>query len=160
MSTSNRWTRGELADRAGVHPETLRYYEQEGLIPEPRRSAAGYRLYGPEYLQRLRFIQRGKELGFTLRDIRELFALRVDADTDCGDVRRMSEEKLADIEQRIRDLQRFRSALQQLIDRCGGEGPTGSCPILDVLETEALFDEVVPEAKHPSETSTTGDESS
>lgn len=149
MNSDDHWTRGELADRAGVHPETLRYYEEEGLIPDPRRSGAGYRLYGSHYLPRLRFIQRAKNLGFTLREIRELLELRVGEESDCGDVRRMGEEKLADIEQKISDLKRFRSALLTLIDRCDGEGPTGSCPILEVLETKDLFEEVVPKSDSP-----------
>lgn len=154
MNSDDHWTRGELADRAGVHPETLRYYEEEGLIPEPRRSGAGYRLYGSHYLPRLRFIQRAKNLGFTLREIRELLDLRVGEEADCGDVRRMGKEKLADIEQKISDLMRFRTALRTLVDRCEGEGPTGSCPILEVLETEDLFEEVVPHSGSTPEDTT------
>ncbi|RMD87435.1 MAG: MerR family transcriptional regulator, partial [Candidatus Dadabacteria bacterium] len=75
-------TIGKVATQAGVHVETVRYYEQRGLIPKPPRSAAGYRVYSEPYVERIRFIKRAQELGFTLKEIKELLFLRLDPDTD------------------------------------------------------------------------------
>lgn len=73
-------TRGQLAKAAGVHTETIRFYEQKGLIPEPGRSATGYRQYTDEYIGRIRFIHRAQDLGFTLKEIHELLSLRLAPD--------------------------------------------------------------------------------
>ena len=127
-------TRGEIADKADVNPETLRYYEQKELIPKPRRSDGGFRLYDEHYVGRLRFIQRAKELGFTLAEIKDLLDLRVEDDATCRDVKAQAEEKLDEVEGKIRDLERIRDALTQLAETCeGGGGPTSDCPILDAL---------------------------
>lgn len=131
-------TRGEIADRVGVNPETLRYYEKKELIPKPRRSDGGLRLYDDSYVDRLRFIGRAKELGFTLAEIKDLLDLRVDDEATCRDVKAQAEAKLEEVETKLRDLRRIRGALSALADACGGgEGPTGDCPILDALETES-----------------------
>ena len=130
-------TRGEVADKAGVNPETLRYYERKELIPRPRRSDGGIRLYGDHYVDRLRFIQRAKELGFTLAEIKGLLDLRVDEEATCRDVKAQAEAKLDEVENKLRDLRRIRDALTTLADACGDERkPTSDCPILDALETD------------------------
>ena len=127
-------TRGEVADKADVNPETLRYYEREELIPKPRRSDGGFRLYDEHYVDRLRFIQRAKELGFTLAEIKDLLDLRVDDTATCRDVKAQAEDKLDEVEEKIRDLHRIRDALTRLAKACeGGGGPTSDCPILDAL---------------------------
>jgi Zn(II)-responsive transcriptional regulator len=128
-------TRGEVADKADVNPETLRYYERKELIPKPRRSDGGIRLYDDSYVERLRFIQRAKELGFTLAEIKGLLDLRVDEEATCRDVKAQAEDKLDEVEAKLRDLRRIRDALTTLADACGGGGgPTSECPILDAME--------------------------
>ncbi len=125
---------GEAAEKAGVHKETIRYYERRALIPEPARRRSGYRIFTDEHVQRIKFIKRAQELGFTLSEIEDLLTLRVDDHTTCADVRQRAEKKLADVEEKITELQRIRDALQHLTDLCQGEGPTSECPILDAIE--------------------------
>lgn len=125
---------GEAAKKAGVHKETLRYYERRGLIPEPDRRRSGYRIFTDEHVQRIKFIKRAQELGFTLSEIEDLLTLRVDHHTTCADVRQRAERKLTDVEEKIAELQKIRDALQHLTDLCQGEGPTSECPILDAMQ--------------------------
>lgn len=125
---------GQLAKAAQINAETVRYYEREGLLPRPARRASGYRHYPPATVARLQFIKRSKELGFSLKEIAELLALRVDPHTCCADVKHRAEAKLADIERKLADLRRMRRALTQLVHDCRGEGPSSACPILDSLE--------------------------
>jgi len=129
-------TIGRLARSAGVGVETVRFYEREGLLAEPRRRESGYREYTVDVVQRLRFIRQAKELGFTLREIQELLDLRVAEDSTCADVRERARAKIADIENRIAALERMRSALERLARRCRGRGPTSECPILEELDSE------------------------
>ena len=133
-------TRSEVAERADVNPETLRYYEERGLIPDPPRSASGYRLYDGSYVRRLRFVGRAQELGFTLEEIKGLLKLRTGAEATCQDVKTRAEEKRAEVDEKIADLRRIRQALASLVEACaGGEGPTSECPILDAMQNEAAF---------------------
>ena len=125
-------TRGELARLAGVGIETVRFYEREGLLAEPARTPAGYRQYGEDVVARLQFIQRAKELGFTLNDTKELLSLRVDP--SCEDVKARAEAKIADIEEKIKTLQRMKKSLARLTTECGGKGGGTECPILDALD--------------------------
>ncbi len=127
---------GELAKQAGVNVETLRFYEREGLLAEPPRRASGYREYPPATVQRIRFIQRAKELGFTLREIKGLLELRVDPDTTCAEVREQAAEKIGEVKQKISDLQRIERALNKLMNSCRGRGPIDDCPILKHLEKD------------------------
>lgn len=136
-------TRGEIAEKAGVNPETLRYYERKELIPEPRRSDGGFRLYDENYVDRLRFIQRAKDLGFTLTEIKGLLDLRVDEKATCRDVRARAEDKVAEVEEKIRDLQRIQKALTRLADACEEDGPTSECPILDAMGEEGALEDVL-----------------
>ena len=141
----NEMTRGEVAEKAGVNPETLRYYEREELIPTPRRSDGGFRLYDEHYVGRLRFIKRAQDLGFTLAEIKGLLDLRVDDGATCRDVQAQAEEKLDDVKEKIRDLQRIRDALTRLAAACeGGGGPTSECPILDAMEREDVLNDILP----------------
>ncbi|HEX3157928.1 MAG TPA: heavy metal-responsive transcriptional regulator [Gemmatimonadaceae bacterium] len=127
-------TIGELARRAGVNVQTVRYYERRGLLEEPQRRDSGYREYEPDALDRLRFIRRAQELGFTLTEIGELLALRLDPSTTAADVKARAEEKIQEIDGRLRDLEQIRHALTHLAGRCrGGRGPTGDCPLLEAL---------------------------
>ncbi len=127
-------TIGRLAKSVGVHVQTIRYYERKKLLPSPRRREAGYRQYGPEDVQRLRFILRAKKVGFTLNDISVLLALRVNPRTGCEEVRTIAREALRHIEERMQELARFRSALNDLLAQCSGKGPSSDCPVLELLE--------------------------
>ncbi len=107
---------GQLAEAAGVHVETIRYYERRGLLPEPPRTAGGYRQYGADDLWRLEFVGRAKALGFTLTEVGEL--LKVGMRGDAGSVRAMVLRKLEAIEERQRDLAEVRARLARLADIC------------------------------------------
>ena len=127
-------TIGELAKAAGVHIETVRYYERCGLLPEPARRPSGYRVYAEATVARLRFIKNAQELGFALAEIEKLLALRVDANTNCAEVRRQAEAKLLEVERKLQTLQAIQAALTQLVTACERDGAQGECPILEVLE--------------------------
>lgn len=126
-------TIGQVARLADTGVETIRFYEREGLLDQPARRPSGYREYPADVVARLRFIRRAKELGFTLKEIRELLALRHDPDADTAEVKRRAEAKIADIDARIRDLQRARQALVRLAEACPGHGPLLDCPIIEAL---------------------------
>lgn len=134
MASVERMTIGEFARRAGVNVQTVRYYERRGLLPEPPRLESGYREYTAGSLERLQFIRRAQELGFTLAEVGELLSLRTDPATTAAAVKDRANAKIADIDARIRDLQRIRHALEHLSGQCrGGTGPAGECPLLDAL---------------------------
>ena len=122
---------GQLAQRAGVRVDTVRYYERDGLLAPAVRLDSGYRRYGDAELKRLLFIRRAKVLGFSLEDIRTLLSLS--SERNVARVKRTAEEKLADVEQRIAELRRIRTGLHDLIDACPGEGDPAMCPILAAL---------------------------
>ncbi len=132
-------TIGQLARRAQVNIETVRYYERRGLMPEPPRRESGYRQYSQTDITRIQFIKRARELGFSLKEILELLSLRVDPHTTCGDVKGRAEVKIAGIEQKIKDLRRMRMALATLVAACKGEGPSSACPILETLNSENTY---------------------
>lgn len=138
-----KMTRSEVAERAGVGRETVRYYEERGLIPNPPRSAAGYRKYGESYIERIRFIGRAQELGFTLKEIKNLLELRAGPEADCSEVKDRAETKLRNVKEKIRDLKRIEKALTILADSCRGEGPTSECPILDAMQSAERLDDVM-----------------
>lgn len=128
---------GEVAKRAGVNVETLRFYERKGLLPVPPRRESGYREYPEESVQRIRFIKRAQELGFSLGEIQELLALRVQRGTTCAEVKERAELKVQDVRQKIADLKAIERALNTLAVTCSGRGPiTSGCPILENLDGE------------------------
>ena len=133
MSTETLTT-GEVADRANVNVQTVRYYERRGLIPEPPRSSGGFRQYNPDHVDRIRFIKRAQELGFTLEEAHELLQLSVTAEADRADVRAVAQNKIEEVEEKMRALQRIRDTLDELVDACDGHGSTSECPILHALE--------------------------
>src|SRR6266699_3899323 len=116
---------GQVARRAGVGVETVRFYEREGLLEEPPRRASGYRQYSEQVVTRLHFIKRAQQLGFSLKEISELLLLRVDAQTSCDEVKQRTEAKIAEVERKMVELQRMRQALLQVASLCTGQGPTG-----------------------------------
>ena len=127
---------GDLSRRTETNNETLRFYESKGLIDEPRRSDAGYRLYTEEAVSRVNFIVRAKRMGFSLKEITELLSLRVDRESStCGEVKEMAEHKLVDIDRKIAELIRMKEALEQITEACcGGEESAVHCTILNALE--------------------------
>lgn len=127
-------TIGKLAAAAGVNVETVRYYEQRGLIEQPPKPRAGYRRYSPELIDRIRFIKRAQELGFILGEIVELLALRVEPTTACNDVKDQAEIKIADITEKIKTLQRMKKTLTALVHACEKRASTTECPILEALK--------------------------
>ena len=129
-------TRGELAKRSRVNIETLRYYEKRNLIDPPRRSEAGYRLYTPADILRIRFIKNAQKLGFTLKEIRELLKLRIKINSSCDSVLKKAEHKRAEIMVKIKDLQSMTRTLDQLIHKCEQSIPTEDCPILESFESK------------------------
>jgi MerR family mercuric resistance operon transcriptional regulator len=131
-------TIGHLARKAQVNVETIRYYERRGLIPEPPRRESGYRQYSEDAVSRIQFIKRAKKLGFSLKEISELLSLRVDPNTTCGDVKSRAEAKTAEVEEKMRALQRMKKALTKLTALCRGSGPTSECPIIEALSAEDL----------------------
>jgi Hg(II)-responsive transcriptional regulator len=133
---------GQVAQRAGVGVETVRFYEREGLLEEPPRRASGYRQYSEQVVKRIGFIKRAKEPGFSLKEMSELLLLRVDAQTSCDEVRQRTEAKLAEVERKLVELQRMRQALLQVASLCIGPGPTARCPMLDALDQQVPLDQV------------------
>ena len=126
---------GQVARRAGMGIDTIRYYERRGLIAEPARKASGYRQYTEEVIARLRFVRRAKELGFSLDEIKELLSLKLDPALNSSKVKQHAEAKIADIEEKVHTLQRMKRALKKLSAACSGRGSTSECPILDVLDS-------------------------
>lgn len=126
---------GDIAEKVGVNVETLRYYENIKIMPKPKRKDSLYRYYDELDLRRLLFIKRAKELGFTLKEIKELLNLKIESTATCGDVKHLAEHKLNDIEERIKDLMNIKNVLLKLINQCVCEEvSTEECPILEVIE--------------------------
>jgi len=130
-------TIGQVARQSGVSIETIRFYEREGLIDKPPRSRAGYRQYPAETVSRVRFIRRAKALGFSLKEVRELLAMRVNRDGNSAEVKARAEAKIADIDAKMRALQRMKETLVVITAACDGCAPVSACPILDALEAKA-----------------------
>ena len=128
-------TIGQLAQRAGVGVETVRFYEREGLISEPPRRPSGYRDFPPETVTRIMFIRRAKDLGFSLKEISELLELRVRPRRSCAIVKRNADAKISDIDTKITALRKMRRALTNLTKACEERTPTTECPILTSLDS-------------------------
>ena len=118
--------------------QTIRYYERRGLLPQPARTASGYRKYSDDAIRRLRFIRQAQALGFSLSEIEELLSLRMQPGTTCGDIRQRARQKIATVNTKMDELQRIKDALGKLARACRGNGPTSECPILDALETQGI----------------------
>lgn len=125
---------GQVAARAGVNVQTLRYYERRGLLEEPARRPSGYREYPPDAVQLIRFIKRAQELGFTLGEVEDLLRLRGDRTASCSDVRAAAQAKIDDVDRKIRSLRAMKRALGVLVGSCRSDASIRECPILEALD--------------------------
>jgi len=132
MHQQNGMGIGVLAEHTGCKVETIRYYERIGLLPDPPRSEGGHRIYSLEQLKRLTFIRRGRELGFTLDEIRTLLGLVDSGNYTCGEVKALTLEHLREIHKKITDLKRLEKSLAAIAAQCEG-GARPECPIIDTL---------------------------
>lgn len=130
---ATRTTRGALAGATGVGAETIRYYEQIGLLPAPARDANGYRVYGPAHAQRLTFIRHARDLGLSLDAVRELLTLASDRLRSCARVDRLVREHVHALDHKIAGLTELRRELTRIADSCRGGGKIGDCRILEAL---------------------------
>jgi DNA-binding transcriptional MerR regulator len=124
---------GDVARLAELSIDAVRFYEREGLLGRVRRTPAGQRHYDGEAVRRLAFVRRSTALGFSLAEVKGLLTLRVSARTPCERVRERALAKLADIDQRIAELQAMRDALARLAHNCDEPSAAGNCPFLDEL---------------------------
>ncbi|MBA3692260.1 MAG: MerR family DNA-binding protein [Acidobacteria bacterium] len=131
-----RLTVGQLAKLARVNLETVRYYERCGLLPQPPRLSSGYRAFPVVSVERIRFIKQAQELGFSLKEIKELLALQIDPNSTGADVKKSAEAKINDIEAKIKTLSAMKKALVKLKAACNGNGPISECPILESIGSE------------------------
>lgn len=132
-------TIGQLAKAAGVNMTTVRFYERRGLIPEPERTASGYRQYSPDIVTRIRFIKNAQELGFTLEEISGLLDLQADTTTGCKTIKAGAAYKITIVDNKIKALKKVKKALQDLHDRCRGRGKIKEgCEILEALGSERI----------------------
>ena len=127
--------RGELAKKTGCNIETIRYYEKIGLLNDPPRNESGYRIYGEDHQQRLRFVLRGRELGFSIGQLRELLTLVDGGSYTCAEVRELTKEHLAAVQEKISDLQRLEKTLAATFAACDGR-QVPECPVIDALLAE------------------------
>lgn len=127
-------TRGRLAKETGTNIETVRYYEKIGLMLPPRRSESGYRLYGEDARRRLRFIQRGRELGFSIEELRGLLSLVDGGNYTCGEVHKLTVAHLQDVREKINDLQKLEKTLAEVSSKCEG-GTVPECPVIEALSS-------------------------
>jgi Hg(II)-responsive transcriptional regulator len=125
---------GQVAKLANVNLETVRYYEKRGLIVEPPRTETGYRMFSEDVVDKIKFIKRAQELDFTLSEIKKIIRITENDDSfTAQEVHQFAEQKLNIIEGKIRDLEKVKSVLQDLSERCSGKGPICDCPIIQSL---------------------------
>jgi Hg(II)-responsive transcriptional regulator len=127
----------QLAARAGVNVQTLRYYERRGLLPEPVRLASGYRSYDPAAVRLVRFVKRAQQLGFSLEEIDALLDLAAGGPDSCDAARAIAGEKLGELERKIADLSAMRESLRQLVATCDLSRSKRICPLLEAIGDEA-----------------------
>lgn len=134
----------EVAERAGVNTQTLRYYERRGLLAEPPRSPAGYRDYPDAAVRVLRFVKRAQELGFTLVEVEELLGLAEGRPEACESVRTLAQAHVIDLERKIADLRRMRASLDALVATCQRPRTDRFCPLLAAIESDVPLTDVSP----------------
>jgi MerR family mercuric resistance operon transcriptional regulator len=129
----NRVTIGKVAKQTGCHIETIRFYEKEALLPHPDRSEGGHRLYSTQLIERLVFIRRCRELGFSMDEIRQLLSLVDGEQVSCQRVQHIADEHLRDVRAKIADLKKMERSLDELSSQCSGDD-VPDCPIIEVLQ--------------------------
>jgi MerR family transcriptional regulator, mercuric resistance operon regulatory protein len=129
---------GELSRLCGVNIETIRYYEKIKMLPAPPRTERGHRVYGPKETRILVFIRRGRELGFTLDQIRALLNLGGPGKASCAEVREIAKHHIEDISAKINDLAKLERLLRKTVAQCSG-GKAPDCPVLDILDVQGLM---------------------
>lgn len=129
---------GELADTVGVNPKTVRYYEAIGLLPEPARTAAGYRVYGPDDVDRLAFVRRAVQLDLQLDEVAEILALRDRAERPCDYVLDVARRRVDELDERIRSMQTARDELASLIERAPSPEPDGDACYCELIEHDVV----------------------
>jgi Hg(II)-responsive transcriptional regulator len=132
----------EVAERAGVNAQTLRYYERRGILPDPPRSPAGYRDYPVSAVDVLRFVKRAQSLGFTLGEVEELLGLAEGGPKSCDAARTLAEEHIAALDRKIADLKRMRASLAALVDTCQRPRVDRTCPLLAAVESDIPLPDV------------------
>lgn len=132
----SKLTIGQLAKQAKVSLETIRYYERQGLLPKPPRLQSGYRVFSLEFVERIRFIKQAQELGFSLKEIKELLNLRTEPHSSGADVRQKIVAKISDLDEKMKTLRAMKKDLIQLRDACDGTSSITDCPILKSLSSE------------------------
>ena len=127
-------TIGRLAKKTGVTIETIRYYQRQGLISEPVKPVRGYRQYSEATAERIRFIKRAQQMGFTLKEIKELLSLETD---HCEDIRKIAEQKLAQIDRQINDLLKLRAVLDERVNACQTDQQKNTCSMIEALNKQS-----------------------
>lgn len=133
-----RMTIGSVANATGVSIDAIRFYERLGLVSPQARTRGGYRVFDAEAVDRIRFIQQAKNLGFSLKEVGDLLALNDSPATSCAEIRARAISKIAEVDARIGNLQRIKRALVRLSETCPGKGPITRCTILDALHSERI----------------------
>lgn len=123
---------GEAARQSGVHIETIRYYERAGVLPKPGRSSGGHRLYSADQLNRLKFVRRSRELGFSLDEVRAILDLVDNQNMTCAQVHKMTIDHLATVKKKVADLKRLERTLKEMAQECS-RGEVPDCAIIDTL---------------------------
>ena len=133
------FTIGKLAEKANCKVETVHYYEKTGLMPEPPRTQGGHRIYDLSHAKRLNYIRRSRELGFTIEQIKDLLKFIDEPNHFCGEVKAMAMLQARDVQQKINDLERLKTALNDMVGQCKGDSfSIENCPIIDALYVEKL----------------------
>ncbi len=130
-TTKARLTIGRVAKLSDVGVETIRYYEREGILEQPKRSTGTFREYPEDTIRRLHFIKRTQELGFSLAEVTELLSLRVKGRSTCAAIKERAQSKIRQVDNKIADLKRIRAALAKVKDKCEKQAPTDTCPVLE-----------------------------
>lgn len=125
---------GKVSKLSGVSIETIRFYETKGLVHEPSRRESGYRQYESDVLTRLRFIKKAQDLGFSLSEIKQLLMLEMNPKTTRAEIKSIAQEKILNIQNKIKDLQQMQKTLMQLTEQCSGKGKIQGCPILEAFK--------------------------
>lgn len=140
------FTIGKASEQSGVNIETIRYYEREGVVPKPGRSAGGRRLYSSDEIAKLRFVRRCRDLGFPISIIQTFLSLTAQSDRSCSEVKTIAENHLGEIDAKIENLVRLREALLSLSKNC--DDGTAACPMLATLMKDGFGDGLREQSSH------------